>query len=173
MRSNRVGPLTFDYKVEMASQSDDQRFREPGESLRSRNSLNVVCKLFRTIAPASTALRSRRVLVLVITIVPSSGNMRYLAMSETLRAHFPTRCGGTIAKVVNGLSCGGPGIAPSEISVFRVPVLRSPWRSRCCLPRFGGTIMAMVSCAGKGVRSSPSIRGQLYRPTWDGCPETC
>ena len=144
------------------------RFRELGKSLRSRSSLSVVRKPSRTMRPclsrtsftpwnlfSSPPFRKSSIRK---TRIP--GNVKNVS-----RAHFSTRCGGTMAKAVNGFPSLWTWIAPSEIKVLPVPhsATTMPVRARC--QRLASPMMAMV-CAGNGFRSNPSIRGETGSSNW-------
>ncbi len=142
--------------------SDDQRFRELAESRRRRSSLRAVCIPSRTIHPclSRTSFTPWDLFSSPPFRRSSINNTRIPGrVKNASRAHFSTKCGGTIAKEVNGLPALRTCIAPSEISVLPVPHSAITMAVFACCQRLATPMMAMV-CAGKGFRSNPEIRGE-------------
>ena len=147
-------------------QSHRQRLRELGESVRDRNALNVVRHRSHTMRPClnRTTFTPWELLSSPQLRKSSIRKMRKPAnVRNASRTHFSTRCGGAIAKAVDGLPRLWTWIAPSEIGVLPLShsAITIAVRVRC--QRLASPMMAMV-CAGKCVRGRPSIRGQTVKP---------
>jgi hypothetical protein len=140
----------------------ETRLRALKDSLRNRSSLRVVRSPSRTIRPW------RRRTSFTPCALLSSPPFRKLSMRKTRRpgkvrnasrAHFSTRCGGTIAIAVKGLPSLWTWTAPREISAFPVPHSATIMPVRACCQRFASPMMA-IACAGKGCRRRSFIRGE-------------